>query len=77
MHASTEPAELSASTGMPSLLSRLRIMVNVSQRETKGAVAAMEQGFNQMEAGTMETAKSGAHLSRTDWPVRNDRLLAF
>lgn len=37
-------------------------MIKAIQSETKGAVAAMEQGVHQVEAGTMEAAKSGAAL---------------
>ncbi|BCG49018.1 Methyl-accepting chemotaxis protein [Citrifermentans bremense] len=37
-------------------------MIKAIQRETKGAVAAMEQGVGQVEAGTEEAAKSGAAL---------------
>ncbi|NTV51045.1 MAG: methyl-accepting chemotaxis protein [Geobacteraceae bacterium] len=37
-------------------------MIKAIQRETKGAVAAMEQGVQQVEAGTMEAAKSGEAL---------------
>ncbi|MDD2733377.1 MAG: methyl-accepting chemotaxis protein [Desulfuromonadaceae bacterium] len=37
-------------------------MIKAIQKETKGAVAAMEQGVNQVEAGTEEAAKSGAAL---------------
>ncbi len=37
-------------------------MIKAIQRETKGAVAAMEQGVHQVEAGTMEAAKSGDAL---------------
>jgi methyl-accepting chemotaxis protein len=38
-------------------------MIKAIQNETKGAVAAMEQGVHQVEAGTLEAAKSGAALS--------------
>jgi methyl-accepting chemotaxis protein len=37
-------------------------MIKAIQSETRGAVAAMEQGVNQVEAGTMEAAKSGEAL---------------
>ncbi|MDD2736110.1 MAG: HAMP domain-containing methyl-accepting chemotaxis protein [Desulfuromonadaceae bacterium] len=37
-------------------------MIKAIQRETKGAVAAMEQGVEQVEAGTVEAAKSGDAL---------------
>ena len=37
-------------------------MIKAIQKETKGAVAAMEQGVEQVEAGTMEAAKSGEAL---------------
>ncbi len=37
-------------------------MIKAIQNETKGAVAAMEQGVQQVETGTMEAAKSGAAL---------------
>jgi methyl-accepting chemotaxis protein len=37
-------------------------MIKAIQRETQGAVAAMEQGVHQVEAGTMEAAKSGEAL---------------
>jgi methyl-accepting chemotaxis protein len=37
-------------------------MIKAIQRETKGAVAAMEQGVLQVEAGTIEAAKSGEAL---------------
>jgi methyl-accepting chemotaxis protein len=37
-------------------------MIKAIQRETKGAVAAMEQGVQQVEAGTVEAAKSGDAL---------------
>jgi len=37
-------------------------MIKAIQRETKGAVAAMEQGVQQVEAGTEEAAKSGQAL---------------
>ena len=37
-------------------------MIKAIQSETKGAVTAMEQGVHQVEAGTMEAAKSGAAL---------------
>lgn len=37
-------------------------MIKAIQNETKGAVAAMEQGVHQVEAGTMEAAKSGDAL---------------
>ncbi len=37
-------------------------MIKAIQNETKGAVAAMEQGVHQVESGTMEAAKSGAAL---------------
>ena len=37
-------------------------MIKAIQSETKGAVAAMEQGVHQVEAGTIEAAKSGAAL---------------
>ncbi|OGT97499.1 MAG: chemotaxis protein [Geobacteraceae bacterium GWB2_52_12] len=38
-------------------------MIKAIQIETKGAVAAMEQGVQQVEAGTIEASKSGAALS--------------
>jgi methyl-accepting chemotaxis protein len=38
-------------------------MIKAIQGETRGAVAAMEQGVLQVEAGTMEAAKSGNALS--------------
>jgi methyl-accepting chemotaxis protein len=38
------------------------VMIKNIQVETKGAVAAMEQGVHQVETGTMEAAKSGAAL---------------
>ena len=37
-------------------------MIKAIQGETKGAVAAMEQGVHQVESGTMEAAKSGVAL---------------
>ena len=37
-------------------------MIKAIQNETKGAVAAMEQGVHQVEAGTTEAAKSGEAL---------------
>ena len=37
-------------------------MIKAIQKETKGAVAAMEQGVQQVENGTMEAAKSGQAL---------------
>ncbi|MDD2853027.1 MAG: methyl-accepting chemotaxis protein [Desulfuromonadaceae bacterium] len=37
-------------------------MIKAIQSETKGAVAAMEQGVQQVENGTMEAAKSGEAL---------------
>jgi methyl-accepting chemotaxis protein len=37
-------------------------MIKAIQSETKGAVAAMEQGVRQVETGTEEAAKSGAAL---------------
>jgi methyl-accepting chemotaxis protein len=37
-------------------------MIKAIQRETKGAVTAMEQGVHQVEAGTEEAAKSGQAL---------------
>lgn len=37
-------------------------MIKAIQGETRGAVAAMEQGVHQVEAGTMEAAKSGDAL---------------
>jgi methyl-accepting chemotaxis protein len=37
-------------------------MIKAIQRETRGAVAAMEQGVHQVEAGTIEAAKSGDAL---------------
>ena len=37
-------------------------MIKAIQKETKGAVAAMEQGVHQVEAGTEEAAKSGEAL---------------
>jgi len=37
-------------------------MIKAIQKETKGAVAAMEQGVQQVEAGTSEASKSGAAL---------------
>lgn len=37
-------------------------MIKAIQRETKGAVAAMEQGVQQVESGTMEASKSGEAL---------------
>jgi methyl-accepting chemotaxis protein len=37
-------------------------MIKAIQRETKGAVLAMEQGVQQVEAGTIEAAKSGDAL---------------
>ena len=37
-------------------------MIKAIQRETKGAVAAMEQGVHQVENGTVEAAKSGDAL---------------
>jgi methyl-accepting chemotaxis protein len=37
-------------------------MIKAIQRETKGAVAAMEQGVQQVEEGTFEAAKSGDAL---------------
>jgi methyl-accepting chemotaxis protein len=37
-------------------------MIKAIQNETKRAVAAMEQGVRQVEAGTMEAAKSGHAL---------------
>ena len=37
-------------------------MIKAIQNETKGAVTAMEQGVQQVEAGTCEAAKSGAAL---------------
>ena len=37
-------------------------MIKAIQNETKGAVAAMEQGVSQVEAGTIEAARSGDAL---------------
>jgi methyl-accepting chemotaxis protein len=37
-------------------------MIKAIQKETKGAVTAMEQGVQQVEAGTVEAAKSGDAL---------------
>jgi len=37
-------------------------MIKAIQKETKGAVAVMEQGVQQVEAGTSEAARSGAAL---------------
>ncbi|MFA7060822.1 MAG: methyl-accepting chemotaxis protein [Pedobacter sp.] len=37
-------------------------MIKAIQKETKGAVAVMEQGVHQVETGTEEAAKSGAAL---------------
>jgi methyl-accepting chemotaxis protein len=37
-------------------------MIKAIQRETRGAVAAMEQGVQQVEEGTVEAAKSGDAL---------------
>jgi len=37
-------------------------MIKAIQRETKGAVIAMEQGVEQVESGTMEAARSGDAL---------------
>jgi methyl-accepting chemotaxis protein len=37
-------------------------MIKAIQRETKGAVSAMEQGVHQVEEGTIEAAKSGDAL---------------
>ncbi len=37
-------------------------MIKAIQKETKGAVAAMEQGVREVETGTMEAAKSGDAL---------------
>jgi methyl-accepting chemotaxis protein len=37
-------------------------MIKAIQKETKGAVAAMEQGVHQVESGTEEAAKSGMAL---------------
>ena len=37
-------------------------MIKAIQNETKGAVAAMEQGVRQVEAGTVEAARSGEAL---------------
>jgi len=37
-------------------------MIKAIQQETKGAVAAMEQGVHQVESGTIEAAKSGQAL---------------
>jgi len=37
-------------------------MIKTIQKETKGAVAVMEQGVSQVETGTMEAAKSGEAL---------------
>ena len=37
-------------------------MIKAIQKETKGAVIAMEQGVQQVEAGTVEAAKSGQAL---------------
>ncbi|MDD2735442.1 MAG: HAMP domain-containing methyl-accepting chemotaxis protein [Desulfuromonadaceae bacterium] len=37
-------------------------MIKAIQKETKGAVAAMEQGVQQVESGTVEAAKSGEAL---------------
>ena len=37
-------------------------MIKAIQKETKGAVAAMEQGVQQVEAGTIEASKSGDAL---------------
>ncbi|MBT1071908.1 methyl-accepting chemotaxis protein [Pelotalea chapellei] len=37
-------------------------MIKAIQKETRGAVAAMEQGVHQVEAGTSEAAKSGEAL---------------
>jgi len=38
-------------------------MIKAIQKETKGAVAAMEQGVEQVEAGTLEAARSGDRKS--------------
>jgi methyl-accepting chemotaxis protein len=38
------------------------VMIKAIQGETKGAVAAMEQGVRQVETGTVEAAKSGEAL---------------
>ena len=37
-------------------------MIKAIQKETKGAVTAMEQGVHQVESGTMEASKSGEAL---------------
>ena len=46
-------------------------MIKAIQRETKGAVAAMEQGVQQVEAGTEEAAKSGQALQDILQQVNN------
>ncbi len=46
-------------------------MIKAIQRETKGAVAAMEQGVQQVENGTMEAAKSGEALQNILEQVNN------
>lgn len=38
-------------------------MIKAIQRETRGAVTAMEQGVLQVEAGTEEAATAAAQLS--------------
>ncbi|MDO9069618.1 MAG: methyl-accepting chemotaxis protein, partial [Deltaproteobacteria bacterium] len=40
----------------------ISVMIKAIQKETKGAVAAMEQGVRQVESGTIEAAKSGEAL---------------
>jgi methyl-accepting chemotaxis protein len=40
----------------------ISVMIKAIQAETKGAVAAMEQGVHQVENGTVEAAKSGEAL---------------
>jgi len=46
-------------------------MIKAIQRETKGAVTAMEQGVQQVESGTMEAAKSGEALQNILEQVNN------
>ncbi|MDD2733379.1 MAG: methyl-accepting chemotaxis protein [Desulfuromonadaceae bacterium] len=46
-------------------------MIKAIQSETKGAVAAMEQGVQQVENGTMEAAKSGEALQNILQQINN------
>jgi methyl-accepting chemotaxis protein len=46
-------------------------MINAIQRETAGAVTAMEQGVRQVEAGTEEAAKSGLALEEIQQQIND------